>query len=62
MKGWLVIGACVLGIVAFIGVLYILGTMLYDLEITRTLFFGSSGNGGVGGLDAVFTLSDGSEC
>lgn len=27
MKGWLVIGACVLGIVAFIGILYVLGTV-----------------------------------
>ena len=26
MKGWLVIGACVLGIVAFVGILYVLGT------------------------------------
>ena len=25
MKGWLVIGACILGIVAFIGLLYVLG-------------------------------------
>ncbi len=27
MKGWLVIGACILGIVAFILVLYLIGSM-----------------------------------